>query len=294
MRTRTVRLGASACALAALLGLTAVGCGDDDAAPVPQGSMAVNIAFRGVVGSEPFSCTRSYSGIGAPPSTITPLDFRLFVSGIRLVTAAGAEVPVTLEQDGRWQYADVALIDFEDGSGTCANGTADTNTVVRGLAPRGPYRGLRFVLGVPFALNHINAATAPSPLNLTALWWNWNGGYKFLRADARTNGLPRFNVHLGSTGCEEDAQGAVTGCSRPNRAEVVFDQFDLARDAVYADFAELLAGVNIDTNQPDTAPGCMSAPNDQDCAGVFANLGISFATGAPDPGHQAFFRRGPR
>lgn len=269
------------------------GCGDNDGVSgAPAGSQAVSIAFKGMVGPQEFSCSQTYTGIGAPASTITPLDFRLYVSDVRLVTSSGEEVPVSLDQDGLWQYADVAMIDFENAAGTCANGTADTNTAVRGIVPAGKYRGLRFVLGVPFALNHQNAATAPSPLNVTAMFWNWNGGYKFLRADNKTNGLPRFNVHLGSTGCEENDQGTVVSCAAPNRAEVSFDQFDITKDAVYADLAELLQSVNVDVNQVDTPPGCMSNFDDNDCTGVFNNLGITFPGGAPDPSHQAFFRRG--
>jgi hypothetical protein len=30
---------------------------------------------------------------------------------------------------------------------------------------------------VPFARNHGDAASAPAPLNHTALFWNWNAGY---------------------------------------------------------------------------------------------------------------------
>ncbi len=82
-------------------------------------------------------------------------------------------VVVALEQDGVWQHEDVALLDFENKAGACANGTVELNTSVRGTVPAGTRSsGLRFKLGVPFALNHANAATAPSPLNLTAMFWN--------------------------------------------------------------------------------------------------------------------------
>ena len=62
-------------------------------------------------------------------STITVSDFRFFVSGVSLVSASGETVPVSLTQDGKWQNGTVALLDFEDGTATCSNGTnASHNT----------------------------------------------------------------------------------------------------------------------------------------------------------------------
>jgi len=46
---------------------------------------------------------------------------------------------------------DLALLDFEDGTGGCVNGTPDVNDRVAGTVPEGHYTGLRFTLGVPFS-----------------------------------------------------------------------------------------------------------------------------------------------
>ena len=46
---------------------------------------------------------------------------------------------------------------------------------------------------------------------------------------------------------------------------------------------------NVDTNQPNTAAGCMSAKDDADCGPLFSNFGLPFA-GKP-AGTQTFFRR---
>lgn len=73
-------------------------------------------------------------------------------------------------------------------------------------AGAGRYTGLAFDMGVPFALNHADVTAAPSPLNIQALWWNWQGGYKFMRVDMRT-GAPRFVVT--ATRCPRD-------CACPN------------------------------------------------------------------------------
>lgn len=144
---------------------------------------AVSIQFRAMVGDRPFACGLSYAGLGTTDSTLTPADFRLYVSEVGLVDAEGTVTPLQLDQDGKWQYQNVALLDFEDGSGACANGTPETRTQVTGSIPAGDYTGITFTLGVPFSLNHNDVTLAPSPLNLTSMWWNWQGGYKFVRID---------------------------------------------------------------------------------------------------------------
>lgn len=149
-------------------------------------SQEVTINFEGWVGDEEFVCGESYEDVGTAESTVTPTDFRFYVSDLAMVDSEGNFVPVELEQDGKWQYKNVALLDFEDGSSVCDNGTAETRTTVVGTVPAGDYENLQFTLGVPKDLNHEDAAIAPSPLNLTSMWWNWQGGYKFLRVDMET------------------------------------------------------------------------------------------------------------
>ena len=146
----------------------------------------VAINFEGWVGDEEFVCGESYENIGVSESTITPSDFRFYVSDIALIDEDGNAVPLELEQDGKWQYQNTALLDFEDGTNSCDNGTTDVNTTVVGSVPEGDYQGLQFTMGVPEDLNHEDAAIAPSPLNLTSMWWNWQGGYKFLRVELET------------------------------------------------------------------------------------------------------------
>ncbi|MEM7757836.1 MAG: MbnP family copper-binding protein [Cyanobacteria bacterium P01_A01_bin.40] len=146
----------------------------------------IAINFEAFVGENEFACGSSYEEIGVESSTITPTDFRFYVSDVKLIDEAGNAVPLELEQDGKWQHQNVALLDFEDGTASCDNGTSETRTQVVGTVPEGNYESLQFTLGVPAELNHDDAAIAPSPLNLTSMWWNWQGGYKFLRVDLET------------------------------------------------------------------------------------------------------------
>jgi uncharacterized repeat protein (TIGR04052 family) len=280
----------------------------------------VTLNFEGMVGDQPFSCTESYR-LGTAETMAMPTDFRLYVSDVALIDAEGNAVPLTLEQDGKWQYDTVALLDFEDRTGTCANGTPETRTQVVGTVPAGDYQGVQFTVGVPFDLNHDDATLAPSPLNLTSLWWNWRGGYKFLRVDLETHSMNAelpdhqkdgghsghgsdtthtddpghgagaasgFAIHLGSTGCQAEGDNLQpTRCLNPNRADIVLSEVDPATDTIAVDLAALVQSNDLSTNVPNTPPGCMSAPEDGDCMGIMHNLGLGF-DGEPSSGQTVF------
>lgn len=136
----------------------------------------ITLQFAAKVGDAPFACGEQYSGLGTRGTSFIPADFRLYISEIQLIDSEQRLVPLSLTQDGLWQYEDVALLDFEDKTPPCSLGTTQTNTVVRGRAPRRDYRGVRFVLGIPFRLNHLDGTSAPSPLALSAMFWSWQGG----------------------------------------------------------------------------------------------------------------------
>lgn len=284
------------------------GCDGSNGAPPGEGT-PVAIRFAAKVGEAPFSCQATFAGVGAGADTLEPRDLRLYVHDLRLVDASGREWPVSLEQDGLWQSADVALLDFEDKTGTCANGTAPTHTVVRGTYEVGAgavdITALRFRVGVPFAMNHGDMSTAPSPLNLSGMFWGWQGGYKFMRLDMRVQGAPDagpnphgegngVDIHLGSTGCTLSAgTQSVTACSGPNRPEITLDGFDPSEDTVVLDYAALVEGIDLGTYPypspvGDATIGCMSSKDDPECAIVFAHLGLSLDTGLPVGGQSAF------
>ena len=280
-------------------------------------SQEVTITFEGRVGDESFSCGESYSGLGTSDATVTPTDYRFYVSNVALIDSSGNAVPVELEQDDKWQYQNVALLDFEDKSGACANGTPETRNIVVGQVPSGEYQGLQYTLGVPQDLNHRDAAIAPSPLNLTSMWWNWQGGYKFLRVDIENEATAMtrkqidrsemkegemnhgemnhqgdsnqtFLIHLGSTGCQETAGGETYECNNPNRSDIVLEDFDPENNIVVADLASLVSQTDLTSNQPDTPAGCMSSPEDMDCQNIMQNLSLPFDDAAA--AEQTFFR----
>lgn len=249
--------------------------GIDAARQGPSETAQVFIRFEPRAGSQVVSCAQPILDLGTTRSTARIRDFRMYVSDFRLVTTEGDEVPVTLHDDGPWTNGEVVLLDFEDGTGSCSNGTPPTNDVVRGTVPVGEYRGLRFVIGVPFAWNHADPTMARSPLDLTAMFWNWNAGYKFIRLDMETTGQPQgYAFHLGSTHCRpgDSPVTAATSCLHPNRVQVSLEGFDISRDRVVIDLATLFATTNVDIRGERFA-GCMSGRTAQ-CDGLLGSLGL--------------------
>ena len=250
----------------------------------------VTLRFRGTIGGQDFACNQTYANVGSPGTTVVGGDYRFFVSRIRLVDETGAEVPVTLDQDGTWQVMDLALLDFEDGTGLCREaGNTGMHGAVTGHVPPGHYTGIHFTLGLPFAENLIDEATAPSPLNVSGMWWNWAGGHQFLRIDTRAGsatGNP-FIVHVGNTGCQSIA-GVPQLCNHVNTVDVVLTGFDPATSTIVADLSRIATGSDPTTNAPMSPIGCQSDTDDPDCAPVFSRLGLPFGA-APGGGAQQLF-----
>ncbi len=257
-----------------------VACGSDD----ETGDVPVEIGFEATVGGLTAACDTEYNAVDAAGNSAMIADARLFVSEIELRTAGGEWRTLTLDQDSIWQTDSVALLDFEDGAGSCSSsGTQETNSRVTGRIAEGDYRGLRFTVGIPFSLNHLDDATAPAPLNSPGMFWAWKDGYKFVRVDWMPIGANRWNVHLGSRACDNDDQpntAPPSSCGRSNRPRVQFDDFTPG-DSLTLALDALIANADLASNLVDSPPGCMSAPMEEvDCAPVFSALGLDFLSGA--------------
>ncbi len=264
--------------------------------PLVQGCGAfdkkVTLKFSPQVGEQPLRCDATYSGMGTTSSTVQLLDFKLYVRDVTLVRANGERHALALDQDGTWQREGIALLDFEDGTGTCDTGSPEVHTALTGKVPDfDDYTGLEFKLGLPPEMNHLDGATAPAPLNAPGMWWSWKGGYKFLRLDVRTRGNETFFFHLGASGCTGTVAEGFT-CAEDNQASVRVENFDPSRHQLVLDLAALYADVDLDhviDNQSDFISGCMSSATDPECPALFAPLGLSVG----EPSQQlpiTFFR----
>lgn len=312
-------------ALLPLAGLV-YACGDDDGdsgvvTPIPDagkktfdaatedvvvdaGPVTFAIPFEAKINGQPFSCASTYTNIGTKASTVKPQDLRFFASEVKLVRTGTAEaVPVTLAAT-EMQGGDIALMDFEDKTGGCAEGTTITNTVLTGTAPAGTYDGIELTIGLPAALNHGNPDQAPVPLLGSGLSWTWNFGYIFfalgLTPQAETGGggpppaTPQtFFAHVGSTGCTGNATaGETVSCLNSNRMVVKLSAFDPATSKIVLDLEKLYTTSDLTVNGGG-ASGCMSAKNDPECPAVFEKLGLSLDSGA-STGNPVIFSVAPR
>lgn len=250
--------------LAALAVLCAA-CGRD---------LAVDIPFTATWQGEPLTCN------DAGP-TLT--DLRLYINNVQLLDGQGRVQDVRYATEYEWENDAVALIDLEDGTGACDNGTAEVFDRILGAVPEREYRGLRFTVGVPFRLNHANPLTATPPLDDSAMHWHWRSGYKFLRAGMQTK-TDGFWIHVGSAGCEGTV-GHITGCRFPNRILVELPDFVPGENGVQIDLAALLAGTDLDDGQ---ASNCSSGPAEAACNAPFAALGIDFETGEQSASQRVF------
>lgn len=245
----------------------------------------VTLAFAASVGGEPFACGTTYEGVGATSATAQPLDFRFYVSDVRLIAADGAEEPVVIDERSPWQLPGVALLDFADAEGLCSAGTAATNLTVTGRVLPGDYVGVAFRVGVPEAQNHADPATLPAPLELGTMSWGWLLGYKFLVAEMAQVGDDATGLgllHLGSTACTGNPQAGTVVCSKPNRSDIRLNAFDAATDTIVADIGALFADTDLGAEALCHSGGDF-------CAAPFERAGLDFATGLSTP-TQTLFR----
>lgn len=263
------------------VGLSQLGLAWSCAEPVEL--QRVEIRTAAMIGAEPAECGRVYSQWG---KTFGLADARLYLSRIEMLRQESmAWEPLQLDEN-QWQSEGVALLDFENAQGACADfGTASVNTRLVGDLPEGNYIGLRFSVGLPHRQNHIDPATARGPLGEPGMFWTWQAGYKFVKVDVKVDGAPgnapiRNNLHLGSTGCTSIAPmlAPELACSRPNLAQITLFPFDLRTQALELSLDELLLPAL--TQGHDRAPNCMGGPSEPaHCETIVRSFGLDPETG---------------
>lgn len=253
------------------------------------GDRTYDLQFRALVHGEPLRCNQVFSNIGATGSTIDLQEAKLYIYDPQLVRRNGTAVPLVLEEDQRYQRDRLALLDFEDGTGSCIGGDLDTRTFLRGIAPDEDYTGVRFQIGVPEELNHLDAATAPAPLNQPGMWWSWKGGFKYVKLEVGTRGNPTYYLHMGATSCDGTPSGGYA-CASGNVAEIQLSGLDLDKSTVDFDIAQLWSDLDIDVqidHVTDNIQGCMAFAGDPECPAVFTKLGLNI-DGSSNGGQTLF------
>ena len=145
----------------------------------------VSLAFAAEANGVAIDCDTQLTGIGSPSTNASVKEFRFYVHDVSLLDNDGNAYSLELKENA-WNHQNLALLDFMNKDTSCSGSLKETNKSVNGtvsVSPSTELVTLRFTLGVPSDLNHLDRATAPAPLDQTSLHWNWQNGYKFARFD---------------------------------------------------------------------------------------------------------------
>ncbi|MFP2907735.1 MbnP family copper-binding protein [Pyxidicoccus sp. 3LFB2] len=270
------------CLLPALLLMQ--GCGED--------KKTYTVRFSPQVREQPLRCDTSFTDIGTSRAVIELLDFKMYLRDVTLVRANGERHPLTLEQDGRWQRDAIALLDFEDGTGTCDTGSPGMRSEVVGTAPEhDDYTALEFKVGMSPEQNHLNGPIEPPPFNAPNMWWSWQGGFKFVKLDVRSRTNEEFYFHLGASGCTGSVADGYT-CGADNQSTILLSGFNPDSNQVVLDLAGLFSNIDVERvpdGVTDSMAGCMSGAGDPECPAFFEHFGMA-RDGSPRTLPSTFFR----
>ena len=196
-------------------------------------------------------------------------QLQFYISQVDYLTAAGTWHPWTMKTTA-YQSNDVALLgaSCQNNNSTQVNWQIDFQSVVK----PSEVKAIRFNLGVPFTLNHLNPLTQNSPLNDSSMFWVWQTGHKFLRLEM-SNKTDDWLFHLGSTGCKAASamRAPKIPCLQPNlqRFQVNTD-FSQEGKAIVFDLSRLIRNVTLSRQS-----GCQSEPENSVCQQLLTNIGLA-------------------
>lgn len=212
----------------------------------------------------------------ASAANVNVRQLQFYVHAIELIDARGVAHPFRLSAASPRQSERVALIDLASDAG------AQRRAAIQGTFDAGKpqsYSAVRFTVGVPFDLNHANPLTAAPPLDRGEMFWNWQSGHKFLRADLAADGR-EWSFHLGSTGCSSASalRPPAAPCAQPNEVRVEL-KGDPLRQTIRLRLEPLLAAAR--TTNHATCTG--NYAHDPACGPAYASTGMNAQSGTcPD------------
>lgn len=178
-------------------------------------ALALGIVFVSSCGSGATQAEIRFGIAGDAAATVHALQ--VYVQAIELLDEHGKPHPFRFAAGSPWQNERVALIDLAGDS------TTGRRTAIQGSVEGhdGAYAGIRLTIGVPFELNHSNPLAAAAPLDRGEMFWTWQSGHKFLRADFAIAGH-EWAFHLGSTGCSSASalRPPAQPCAQPNEMRI--------------------------------------------------------------------------
>lgn len=187
----------------------------------------------------------------------------LYIHDLALQELSGQWQKVELDNalNSPWQNESIALLDLAP----CQTNQMGLTSVVMKVKP-GQYRGVRFRIGVPEALNHQDPQLARAPLDINQLQWHWTVGYKFAYFDLAWR-EQTVKHHLGSSGCVGNI-GDDIQCKYQNRPEIVLPSYQLGQP-IKLELRQFF------TELPHAR--CFGKPQDKGCDTLFNLLGLQDA-----------------
>jgi uncharacterized repeat protein (TIGR04052 family) len=144
-----------------------------------------------------------------------------------------------------------------------------TSTPIKNIA------GIKFRLGLPFELNHVNPLTQLEPLNNSSMFWTWQTGFKFARIELYDKDK-QWVFHQGSTGCSSSSavRAPKQPCKNLNDAEITLD-FSSATNqnnemSVVFDLKALLKNIDMINDN-----NCQSSPDSEFCNQLLSRMGVN-------------------
>jgi uncharacterized repeat protein (TIGR04052 family) len=192
-------------------------------------------------------------------------QLQFFIHGVEVNTKKNGWQPWAMTTNSN-QASNVALL------GETCNGNQEVSNWQLELVPLDSstdITNIRFTLGVPFELNHLNPLTQPSPINDSSMFWGWRGGHKFMRVELVSQN-DDWLFHLGSTGCKtlSPVRAPQSECLHPNRVRFSLP-FTHKTLAIKFDLAVLLRDISLTREN-----SCQSAVDGKSCKVLFKNLGM--------------------
>ncbi len=164
------------------------------AAVVALGSalaVPVELKVALMVGDKPLVMGQTYTNPAGNTYEVNLLRF--YITQVALVKRDGSEV----RADG------LHLVEFSPT-------TPQELAVMKMNVPAGEYAGIRFSIGVPRELNHLDVVHQKAPLGMdSGMYWSWNPGYIFYRFEGKylkgTTPTP-FLMHMGTDSLMQNIQ----------------------------------------------------------------------------------------
>ena len=204
--------------------------------PILLPVLALGMGFLSSCGSGATQGELRFGIADEEAATVRALQF--YVHAIELIDEHGKPHSFRFASAPPWQSEQVALVDLAGDPSTprhaSVQGTLD--------APAGlTYSAVRLTVGVPFELNHGNPLVAGAPLDRGEMFWNWQSGHKFLRADLAV-ASHEWSFHLGSTGCSSASalRPPAQPCLQPNEMRIELEG-DPLRDVIRLRLQPLVA-----------------------------------------------------